>query len=196
MKKNIIFSLIGIFLFGVQSLTSCTNRIDELYKELNDLYSNTIEIPYSDMDAVVIDSIISPQNANFKILVYLDSLECTSCNANHHQEWELMIKECKEIEPSIALTFVIEKRNISDNVMREYKRSCFDKSVFHDKKGEFRRKNAFLPSSNMMHVLLLDKNNKVLLVGNPLKNFKIKELYFNYIKIAAQNANSEDRYSN
>lgn len=44
--------------------------------------------------------------------------------------------------------------------------------IYMDTTGVFRRTNPQLPSNPMLHTFLLDENNEVLAVGNPLENEK------------------------
>lgn len=159
-------------------LSSCDRRKDRINKQVNDLYLKTIHIPYSAFDTLVVDSTNLLQKPNYQLLVYLDSTECTPCYANHHGEWEYILKECRKYEPSIALSIIIESKNISDNVKRKFMESTVKKTIFIDTNGIFRKKNPAFPDSKIMHVLLLDKDNKIVLVGNPLSNKKIEELLY------------------
>jgi len=43
--------------------------------------------------------------------------------------------------------------------------------------GSFERLNPHLPKDERFHTFLLDENNKVILVGYPVNNPKLKELY-------------------
>lgn len=49
-----------------------------------------------------------------------------------------------------------------------------------DKQDSIAKLNRFPLESNL-HTFLLDKNNRVIAVGNPVYNPKIKKLYFNII---------------
>lgn len=161
---------------------SCDSRKVRIKKQIDELYSNVLYIPYCDMDTLVIDSLIFSNDAKYNLLVYVDSSECTPCYASHHQEWEYTLNECKKYNPSITLTIIIESSIITDEVKEKFLRSNFPKSIFIDKTGVFRKINPAFPNANNMHVLLLDKDNKVLLVGNPLINKKIEELLYKKLR--------------
>ena len=45
-----------------------------------------------------------------------------------------------------------------------------------DEEDELNKLNCF-PENEGFHTLLLDKENKIVIVGNPIQNMKIKELY-------------------
>jgi len=39
-----------------------------------------------------------------------------------------------------------------------------------------------LPKDNLLHTFLLDENNNVILVGNPVRNKKIKEMFYKIVE--------------
>lgn len=49
-------------------------------------------------------------------------------------------------------------------------------TIFYDRKGTFTERNNF-PVEKTVQVLLLDKNNKVVLIGNPIKQGKVLAAY-------------------
>ncbi|MFI3306556.1 MAG: hypothetical protein R3Y68_08625 [Rikenellaceae bacterium] len=53
----------------------------------------------------------------------------------------------------------------------------FDYPIIIDSIGEFERLNPHLPKNKAMHTFLLDENNNVVLVGNPLNNPKIEKMF-------------------
>ena len=177
-NKIAIIILIGIMFL----VTSCNNRKERIEMQVHNLYSNTINLPYSDMDTLVIDSVNLIKGTKYQLLVYLDSTECTPCYASHHEEWEYILNECRKYEPSIALSIIIDSKNVSDNIKRKFVESTVKKSIYIDANGAFRKINPVFPESNIMHVILLDKDNKVVLVGNPLNNKKIEELLYQKLR--------------
>lgn len=182
LKIGILLTCLAFF-----SFSSCDRRKKEINEQVNKLYSSVIDVPYSDMETLVVDSAYLPSKADYQILVYMDSTECTPCYASHYGEWESVLKECRKYTPSITLSIIIESKDISKNVKEKFMASDFDKTIFIDKTGVFRKKNPVFPESNIMHVLLLDKNNKVVLVGNPLNNEKIKELLYTKLRESTKN---------
>jgi hypothetical protein len=53
----------------------------------------------------------------------------------------------------------------------------FHRTVFYDLDGSFERLNPHLPPDEQLHTFLLNEKNKVILVGNPSYNKKLKDLY-------------------
>ena len=128
------------------------------------------------MDTLVIDSAYLSSKAKYQFLAYVDSSQCTPCYAGHHQEWETVLARAWKLEPSITLTIIVESDSISEEVKNRFFAADFNRSIFIDRKGMFRKKNPSFPESNIMHVMLLDKDNHVVLVGDPVRNNEIEQL--------------------
>ena len=62
------------------------------------------------------------------------------------------------------------------------KNSKFNYPVILDTLGQFERLNPHLPKNKALHAFLLDENNNVILVGNPLLNKKIKEMFYRIVE--------------
>ncbi len=114
-------------------------------------------------------------DAEFKIITYIDSVGCSSCQMRL-SEWDELINELKADE-NISVNFVIifhEKDSL--DVIRELKINGFSHPITFDYNNLFIKCNP-LPRDIRCHTFLLDGNNKVLCVGNPVFNPKIKDLY-------------------
>jgi len=62
-----------------------------------------------------------------------------------------------------------------------------DYILIFDENNDFFRKNT-IPSNPMYQTMLLDRMNKIVLIGNPIYNEQLKELYINVI--------NNDKYEN
>ena len=60
--------------------------------------------------------------------------------------------------------------------------SMFDYPIILDTLGEFEKLNTHLPKNRSLHSFLLDENNNVILVGNPLHNKKIEEMFYKIVE--------------
>lgn len=56
--------------------------------------------------------------------------------------------------------------------------SCYvNYPVYIDTQGVFQQNNPHLSKNKLLHTFLLDENNNVILVGNPVRNLRVKDLY-------------------
>ena len=61
-------------------------------------------------------------------------------------------------------------------------RQMFDYPILLDTLREFEKLNPHLPKNRALHTFLLDENNNVILVGNPLHNKKIEEMFYKIVE--------------
>jgi hypothetical protein len=111
------------------------------------------------------DSIVK----QYRILLYMDSVKCMSCRF-HINAWKPHIDE---IGDKADFLFYF---NSNDEKKLLFWAKRLDGFIYIDKNDELNKLNRF-PNNPMFQCFLLDKDNKVLAVGNPAVNPKIWELY-------------------
>ena len=111
----------------------------------------------------------------FKILLYVDSTGCSSCRLNL-LEWGQLMKEADSLfQEKVGFLLFFQPKNMNEMKFL-FIRDWFDYPVFMDINGAINQLNRF-PQSMKYQCFLLDKNNRVLMIGNPVLNLKIWELY-------------------
>ncbi|MDR2146986.1 MAG: hypothetical protein LBE91_11055 [Tannerella sp.] len=142
---------------------------------------------------MICDSIVQcpeTDNNNYKILLYVDSLGCTSCRTKL-PEWRKLILESDtlfENKPDFLFFFQPRINGLTDLEVL-LMGNGFNYPVFVDMKNEIMHLNNF-PKEPEYQCFLLDKENKVVMVGNPVYNPAIWELYK---KIIRKNGNTDER---
>lgn len=118
-------------------------------------------------------------NSDYKIIIYTDSLGCSSCKLQL-SKWKMFMKEVDSFRPKSTnfLFFFFPKEN--DDIYRILLTEKFVYPVCLDTLDSFNTLNC-LPKDERFQTFLLDKNNKVLAIGNPIHNPKVKELYMKII---------------
>lgn len=116
---------------------------------------------------------------NYRILVYVDSIGCSSCKFRL-PKWRSLMK----VIDSISNNSVSYLFDIHPQYVREMNyilvRDNFDFPICIDTKDSLNKLNHF-PSNIAFQTFLLDKDNRVVLIGNPVYNPAIKELYLKQI---------------
>lgn len=113
-------------------------------------------------------------NTPFKILIYIDSIGCSPCRLQL-PEWKTLMNECKQSNIEISFLFVIHSSNYRP-LESEFYFEDFSYPVIYDYNNDINKMNQF-PKEHNFHTFLLDKDNKVLLVGSPINNRKMWRLY-------------------
>ena len=115
-----------------------------------------------------------PQSVH-KVLVFVDSVGCTSCKLQL-QRWKELIQYTDSVtQGTVPFLFFFQSKNRRE-IRYLLKRDNFDRPVCLDESDALNRLNRF-PSDSRFHTFLLDKENRVVLVGNPIHSLSVKELY-------------------
>ena len=115
----------------------------------------------------------------YKVVHYLDSIGCISCKLNL-EKWKeyiaFMDSATNGTVPCVFFFHAKEKREVKISL----KEDNFDYPVCMDTANEFYQLNRF-PMYPILQTFLLDKDNRIVAMGDPVTNPKIKELYLNLI---------------
>ena len=119
------------------------------------------------------------RHADYKVVTYIDSVGCTSCKLQLPRWKEFLAEVDSLAEGSVPFLFYFHPKDMKE-LRYLTRRDRFTYPVCFDEKDEFNRLNRF-PKEMMLQTFLLDKDNKVLAIGNPVLNPKVKELYVSLI---------------
>ena len=129
-------------------------------------------------------------HADYKVVTYIDSVGCTSCKLQLPRWKELLAEVDSLTEGSVPFLFYFHPKDMKE-LRYLTRRDRFTYPVCFDEKDEFNRLNQF-PKEMMLQTFLLDKDNKVLAIGNPVLNPKVKELYVSLITGRKENRSPEN----
>ena len=121
--------------------------------------------------------------SEYKLVVYMDSISCMSCGLKTMHEWDVYVELSDSLEGVFDILFIVSpKHNELGLVKIKVLSENFKYPVFIDDKNIFSKINPCIPSEEQFHVILLDKDNRIILVGNPLKSNKIHNLLIKSMK--------------
>lgn len=116
----------------------------------------------------------------YTIVTYADSTGCIGCKLQL-ANWMAFIRELKESKPDRVKIYFIFYLKEPKEMAGLLKRNRFNYPVCIDVNDSFNKLNRF-PSAMAFQTVLLDRDNKVVAIGNPAHNSKIKELYMDIIQ--------------
>ena len=125
------------------------------------------------------------QNADYKVVTYVDSVGCTSCKLQLPRWTQFMHEVDSTMNRNIPFVFYFHPKDMKE-LRYITRRDAFTYPVCFDEKDNFNILNHF-PSEMTFQTYLLDKDNKVVAIGNPVHNPKVKELYWSLL---TENKNS------
>jgi len=170
---NLIHLLLIILSFGIQSCNkSSKHTIETIEKWSNKEIKIPENITFKSMGRDTACTYIL--NQQHKVLVYLDSLGCIPCRLRL-VEWEAYIDNCQLKGSDVGFLFVVQSSNYEHLEQKLYT-DLFSYPIIYDTKDEFNKLNKF-PKEEKFRTFLLDAKNRVVLVGSPIENEKIRVLY-------------------
>ena len=169
-----------IYLFLCAILSSCSSSIKRIGEDVEQLYSSVIHIPTQKMLRFDCHSSVPKvmRSKGYKMVVYTDSTECSSCAIGHLYVWEPILDSLMTFPEYNETVFIFApSKTDCSKVEKELRYSDFKYPVYLDTCNVFAELNN-IPINRLMHTFLIDKEGRVVLVGNPLSNSKIQELLF------------------
>jgi hypothetical protein len=119
--------------------------------------------------------------SDYKVLIYVDSIGCTSCKLQL-PKWKELIAYTDSLtqgQGHIPFLFFFHPKDRKE-INYLLKVDGFDIPVCIDTEDKLNKQNRF-PSDMTFQTFLLDRENKVVVIGNPIHNLAVKELYLKRI---------------
>lgn len=159
---------------------SCERKESTFSKDVKKWQGKTIVFP-ADLEARILgrDTFVNDMfDKKIKLFVYIDSTGCTPCKM-HLMQWDKVIKECTKYSDKLAFIFVVHTQNPQKvDILCEQNQFCHP--VFYDRDGKMEKLN-HLPREAALQTFLLEENNRVKLIGDPLAYPKLMDLYMRLI---------------
>lgn len=156
-RNGILFFVLASFLF-----LSCVRNSNKVIKDkLDQFYKKEIKL-FTEHNI----------SKDFKFVTYIDG-SCGIC-IDEMLEWKSIVYQDSAC---VEFIFYFYAENIETyNILIE-KCLDFDYPIIFDEKKKFLEENQLDEKDKIFTSLLLDKENKVLMVGNPIRNEEILKLY-------------------
>ena len=113
--------------------------------------------------------------SNYKVLIYVDSMGCISCKLKMDKWLEFMSQINSVSSDTVPFLFFFHPRS-EQEIRALLKVHKIDFPFCIDMNDKMNKLNNF-PDDLTLQTFLLDKNNRVKIVGNPIYNLKLKKLY-------------------
>lgn len=164
--------------FLILAVTSCQENRRSAAEKIVKEWTGKEILLQDDVDCWYMgrDTLCPPRKEKpFKMLVYTDSVGCTSCKLNLTL-WKHYIYEMDSIAPGqVDFAFYFQPKNRKE-LAHLLRRDRLEQIVFLDNEGFLKRRNR-LAEEMEYQCFLLDKHNKVVAIGNPTLNPKLWDMY-------------------
>lgn len=173
--------LMCLLTIGLFSFSSCTRF--RLMKEMKDVVGTQITLPQSLEYLSGTDSSYENQDrALATILIWYDSTMCSTCKLSGLQSLAEIELFCRDSVDNAIVSVIFSPPVIAHKTFREASSlTKRDYPIQVDYEGDFIRENSQLPKTGYMHTFLLDRDGKVVLVGDPVSNPVLWRTYKKYL---------------
>lgn len=119
-------------------------------------------------------------SSNFKIYSHVN-VSCGTCVRNIDL-WNSFIAELKKYDiPIILICSSNDNYVLLEYVCEREQKLSFEYPFILDTKNEFLKKNQFMNECQDFKTVLTNKDDEILLIGNPINNKGIKNIYLKYL---------------
>lgn len=162
-------------------LASCIGMHDKVKKrEIENLLKEWIGKTIIFPNEILFDFQNELENKDFVIVNYIDSVGCLNCKLNL-RKWKSLISEYDTLtNKNIGYLFILQSAKLEDLIWL-IQWDKFTGPICFDENNIFCTVND-LPRNEMFHTFLLSKEHELIAVGNPVDNYKVKELYRHIIQ--------------
>lgn len=185
--KNFIIIILGFVVFA-----SCgKSNKDKSFSLLQKWIGKELSFPARPVFTIQgKDTVEYPIQNAYKILTYIDSTGCTSCKLKL-AEWEKFITVVDSIRPhTVQFLFFLCPKNGME-IYQTLRVERFKHPICIDE-GDYLNKLNHFPADMAFQTFLLDNDNRVVAMGNPIHNLKVRELYLKIIQGREVKSDDED----
>ena len=180
MKKKVLFIYVLILTIGLTAFVYQMTYLDDSIQKTVREWSGK-EFLLTDETKNQLRFQIEGDSINlseFIVISYLDSTTCTSCRIKAFKE--VMDRMQKDTDMRIRSLLIIDSKTLDDikYAIQQYK---FNYPYIIDNKENLSKLNG-IPKDDKIRTFLVDSTFHVILIGNPILNTKIYDLFKNKIK--------------
>ena len=167
--KYIISLLVLAFLYG------CSH----IKEDIKGIMEHNLSIPQSEMISFSwssqLDSVRTPKNLS--LIFYITKEQCQSCYFSELIKYERNNYELLK-KKGIRILYIISTDNLNrESLEHELINARIKGTVYLDTCNVFLESNPQIPNNELFHTFVINKEGKVLMVGNPFQNEKMEALF-------------------
>ena len=164
------------------SIVSSCNSDKDVYDNIMQMKSKPITLSCDSMRLISYKNKVDTLPKQFYWVVYSDSVDCSSCRLTNLVHWNDFIYEIKENTNSVGFRFIFSpSQSDIGTFMCTAGNLKFSTQVYLDSANIFARQNQHIPNDVLFRKFLLDENMNVVLVGDPIRNKEINEIFWDIL---------------
>lgn len=116
-----------------------------------------------------------------KLILYVDSTSCSSCFIGKLINY-FEVNDSLKSKSSQLVVILQPKENQHEEVIKRLHNERYPFWCIVDTEGEFIKNNPGIPDNQLLHSFTIDGDNKIVLIGDPTRNEKIRNLLLKVIE--------------
>ena len=161
-------------------IASCSQW--RIKNEIESFSKEAIRLP-TDLE-IVQDGVVLPDSLKqtltnpVKLILYFSANRCTSCVIKGLRDYDKIF--ALKVENQFSPLIIFSPRDRAQEykaLITDLKLQSLPYPIYIDKHDEFQQLNTKLPEDTRYHIFLLDKDNHIVLVGNPLASNAMWSLF-------------------
>lgn len=169
-----------LFIAATIILSACNSQKKEILERIEQMQSSKITIPYEKMECWTSDSlksVASWKHAKLRLVHYVDSASCSSCLLQKVAKYDILFRMETLSDNEFYNVFIATpKGKAKKKLQNEFEDGRIPRTVFVDTADVFMQVNPNIPPEAMLHTFLLDENDSIILVGDPLRGQEIEDM--------------------
>lgn len=175
--------LVSLILIAILLLSCKESEQNKIARLVNEWNGKIIQFPDSmcltsyrnDTDIVK----YTREQTPYTILNYVDTIGCVSCRLQLPR-WKTMMEELDSLYPNRVTCLMVFNPKGKRKLIKHLRNNQFNYFVYIDEMDTLNRMNKFLNEEDF-GTFLLDKNDKIVAIGNPVLKPRVRDLYFHII---------------
>ena len=156
-------------------INSCKTTHNQNYISIAEQWQKKkISFPHNDQSNSIIYDSLNRKNP-YKIIRYVDSTNCLICNLLLPR-WETFYEQLPSVVP---IHFFIHAKG-NKELLHQIKLENTHINIHFDKNDSINILNTF-PDDKKLQTFLVDSNNQIIIIGDPILNPALQKLYFEAI---------------
>ena len=161
--------------------TSCKKDFEESIRQFS---SMKIALPYDRMERIVCSPFADTitDNKKLRLVNFIDTMQCHSCEMKRLIEYERLNISRQELE-RLEFVYIVHPPSSHIKKTNQLLHSLHvEGTVYLDTCNAFHHANPAFPENKIFHSFVLDREGKIVLIGNPFRNDKMEGLLMKIIK--------------
>lgn len=175
------FVIIFCFLFFSACESGRNRNTDGIKDTITTMQKNRLRLSLDRMAYCIPDNDTArtdKMDAEYKLVVYVDSALCSPCIINKMFWWNDIIDLTRKGKDNVDYIFIFETRHDQiEDAHFAAESSGLKNRLYLDTACVFRAENSFLPNDDKYHTVMINSKDSIVMVGSPLTSRSIRKVF-------------------